>query len=68
MAWYMQTRKMCMFEAMDSSGNALQLFTQYISAVSRVQSGVCTMAVGWQSRTGREGILLLSISVGCANG
>ena len=59
-----------MFEAMDSSGNALQLYTHTVSLSSQytVWSGVCTMAVGWQSRTGGEGILLLSISVGCANG
>ena len=58
-----------MFEAMDSSGNALQLYTHTVSLSSQytVWSGVCTMAVGWQSRGG-EGILLLSISVGCANG
>ena len=35
----------------------LQLLTQYLSAGSRVWSGVCTMAGGWQSRTGGEGIL-----------
>ena len=53
-----------MFEAMDYSGITFQLLTQYLSAGSTVQSGVCTMAVGWQSCTGKEGILL----VGCVNG
>ena len=38
-----------LFEAMDSSDSALQLLTQYPSAGSRVWSGVCTMAEGWQS-------------------
>ena len=56
-----------MFKAMDSSGSAVQLFTQYLSSGSTVKSRVCTMAIGWQSRTGGEGILL-SISVGCVNG
>ena len=57
---------MCMFKPMDSSSRPLQLFTQYLSSGSTVKSRVCTMAVGWQSRTGGEGILL-SISVGCVN-
>ena len=38
-----------MFEAMDSSGSALQLLVEYPSVGSRVQSGVFTMAGGWQS-------------------
>ena len=38
-----------LFEAMDSSDSALQLLMQYLSAGSRVWSGVCTMAGEWQS-------------------
>ena len=40
-----------MFEAMDSSGGALQLLTQYPLAGSRVKNRVCTMA----EYTGGEG-------------